>query len=692
MMWVILCASAAIQNTGAIELTPSTNVINTSVSVKPGVYTLADNQGSGAISINADDIVVDFNGATLQSPSVRSGRLETYNGVGISLNGHRNVTIRNAHIHGFQYNIKAVACTGLILENCEVGQSRSQKIVDNGSINTIWLDLRGLDSWRGYGAGAWLEQCVGSTIKGVRANQSQNGLILVKSSGNRIFGCDFSYNSGWGIALCRSSENLICWNHADFVNRPWAGGWGGDSSGVVLTTQSHRNIWAFNSFTHSGDGFFLATLNGGFDDRGKLHKAGTCDGNFVVRNDGSWSTANAFESTFSTKNIFYRNIADDSNYGFWLGYSNGNIIDGNEIDRSHVDAIAHEQGANNVYVGNVIEDTGATAIHLWSGLEPRFQLAPSTGNFIARNKVVNAHKGVDLTNSSRYTAQDNVFDRAPVPEDFKQGSGKGVDEMDVPRKPEIMSLKPKGFHMYRDLDLPKGWQWLTPTAYGMRDYRKMLAPWVMKDARTLRIYVRPKLVKVVDVPTWMVVYIDGKQPNEWLVSPKPSLNPVGEYRDFKFKVVGKKGDADWIQGRLLDMKWHVRWFNWFRNDHNAFADKAGWETLFAGPAIKEEDLPDLPEIPGNRAPEPGLPIDHFALTATSRVRLQAGQYRFDTISDDGIQVLVDEHMVVNNWTHHGGEQNTGTISLSAGVHQFEVRYCQEDGSAALSVHWTRKGA
>jgi parallel beta-helix repeat protein len=660
------------------------------VDVKPGIYTLADMKGSGAIQIEADGVTIDFHGATLQSPSEKSGRQETYNGIGVAINGHKKVTIRNAHINGFQYNVKATNCSGLILENCELGQSRSQKIVDNGISNNIWLDLRGFDSWHSYGAGAWLEGCSLSTVKGVRANQSQNGLILVKSNSNRIVGCDFSYNSGWGIALCRSSDNLICWNHADFVNRPWAGGWGGDSSGVVLTTQSNRNIWAFNSFTHGGDGFFLATLNGGFDDQGKLHADGPCDGNWVLRNDGSWSTANAFESTFSTKNIFYRNIADDSNYGFWLGYSNRNIVDGNEINRSHVDGIAHEQGAKCVYVGNDIEDTGESAIHLWGGKEPKFKQSPSTENFFARNKIVRAKRGFELNNSTQYTAQDNVLESAPVPPGFHQTKGAGTDDMDVPRKAEIMSLKPKGFRMYRGIDLPKGWQWLAASPYGMRDYRKMVVPWTMKDARTLRLYVRPKVIKVVDIPTWMVVFIDGKQPNEWLVSAKPNSDAYGEYRDFKFDVVAQDGTKESIEGKLLDLQWHVRWFKWFRNDHNAFADTSAWNALFAGPALKEEDLPDLPNIPGYKAPEPGLPVEHFALTATTKIKLDGGRYRFDTVSDDGIEVIVDGHSVVRNWTHHGATQDSGTINLLAGIHHIEVHYCQEDGGAALSVHWARR--
>src|SRR5271165_763682 len=149
-----------------IVLGPSTGPIVSSVKVKPGVYTLADMTGSGAIKVGADNITVDFQGATLQSPDTKMGRLETFNGVGLSIQDHKNVTIKNAHIHGFQYNIKVLRSSGIRLENCELSLSRSQRIRTGDSVNEIWLDLRGLDSWRGYGAAAWIEKSSKCTVTG----------------------------------------------------------------------------------------------------------------------------------------------------------------------------------------------------------------------------------------------------------------------------------------------------------------------------------------------------------------------------------------------------------------------------------------------------------------------------------------------------------------------------------------------
>ena len=690
-MWMLFGLVSPQSEVPEVVLNRIPPVILSSMKLKPGIYTQPDSTGKGAIQVGADNVVIDFQGGTLQSPSVLSGRMETYNGIGVAINGHKNVTIRRARIHGYQFNIKALKAEGLRIEDCEVGQSRSQRIMEKGSPKQIWLNLRGLDSWRTYGAGVWLEDCLKPIVKGVRANQSQNGLVMVHSSYGKVSGCDFSFNSGWGIALCRSSDNIVAWNHADFVNRPWAGGWGGDSSGFTVTTQSHRNIFAFNSFTHGGDGFFLTSKDFGFDGKDVFHAGGGCSGNWVVRNDGSFSSNNAFESTFSTKNVFYRNVANNSNYGFWLGYSKGNIIDGNVVIGSHEDGIATEQGSGNIYVANKVEDTGNSAIHLWSAEEPKYQQLPSTENYVLRNQVTRAKKGLDIKGSTKTTVQDNSFLDAPVASDITQTHGLGKDELVVPRKQEVMNLKPKGFRMYDAMELPRGWEWLSASEYGMRDYRKMLVPWTMKDQRTLRLFVRQGTVKKVDLPNWMEVLIQGNRPNEWLVSPKSGSDTLGENRHFHFPVIGPNGRQEWIDGEVLDLQWDVKWFAWRTQSHSAYQDRAGWDKLFSGKPLKEEVLPDLPAITGYQSPEMGLPKDHYAFTAKTEMTLDAGRYRFDTISDDGIQVLVDGKLVVNDWSHHGANENLGAIRLSKGRHQIEVRYCQEDGGAALSVRWSRIG-
>ena len=133
-------------------------------------------------------------------------------------------------------------------------------------------------------------------------------------------GNELRQNSCWGIRLDGSTGNLVRGNVADYVDRRRYGTDSDDSAGILLVSGANDNQIISNSFTHSGDGFFLGNTCARASFR-----------NYVYGNDGSFSPHNAFEATFSSGNVFDRNWANDSNYGFWLGYSYDSRITRNEI-------------------------------------------------------------------------------------------------------------------------------------------------------------------------------------------------------------------------------------------------------------------------------------------------------------------------------------------------------------------------
>src|SRR5947207_517201 len=87
-----------------------------------------------------------------------------------------------------------------------------------------------------------------------------NGLLLVRSNGVAIRDNTFSFNSGLGIGLYRSSDDTIIHNRIDYDVRGYSHRFysrGQDSAGLLIYEQSCRNIVADNSLTHGGDGVFL---------------------------------------------------------------------------------------------------------------------------------------------------------------------------------------------------------------------------------------------------------------------------------------------------------------------------------------------------------------------------------------------------------------------------------------------------
>ena len=56
-----------------------------------------------------------------------------------------------------------------------------------------------------------------------------------------------------------------------------------------------------------------------------------------------------------------------------------------------------------------------------------------------------------------------------------------------------------------------------------------------------------------------------------------------------------------------------------------------------------------------------------------------GNYTFTLNSDDGSQLFIDGGLVVDNGGAHGPQVASGSISLSAGLHPFEVQFFEDFG-------------
>ncbi|MGO8689408.1 MAG: alpha-N-acetylglucosaminidase TIM-barrel domain-containing protein [Thermoguttaceae bacterium] len=447
-----------------IALAPANRVITQSVRIKPGRYEFADPEGKGAVRVEADNVTVDFQGATLQSCDIAKAKRNTLKGLGINVQGRKNVTIKNAKVFGYKYNIRLLDAENVQVESCDVSYSLAERLMDKGRAVCGGLDLRGPDAWRNYGAGIWMEKVRHGSVRRCSGLYAQNGLLLFHSDHCLVTDNDFSCNSGWGIGLYMSSDNVVSWNLTDFVIRPGCG----DSASIVATNGANRNYFVGNSMTHSGDGFFLSNLTDvGEDPVTKVfHPKGSADDNVIAYNDGSWSPCNAFEGTFAFRNVYYNNIANDSGYGFWLGYSCDTLIADNEINHNRADGVAIEQGHGNLIEHNTMEDTAGTAVHLWAAPptdRPRKRW-PSKNLDIRDNIIRRAGAAYNLANSTDYYVGNNTLEKAPVPKDLassKQpnqttGLARFLSSDQRKRLDEILATKPKGFKLYRETGGPVG--------------------------------------------------------------------------------------------------------------------------------------------------------------------------------------------------------------------------------------------
>ncbi|MEZ0327774.1 MAG: right-handed parallel beta-helix repeat-containing protein, partial [Fimbriimonas sp.] len=542
-------------------------------------------KGEAALSIVRDGITVDLAGTSVRSSANDQAAFE---GTGLLLVNRRNVTIKNARISGYRFNIRLLNCQNIRLENCQVDRSRAIRIATpEGRPIDFFVNIRDLEVWRTYGSGIWLENTHGSKVVSCRGSSAQNGLLMVGSNENIVENCDFSFNSGWGIGLARSSRNQILWNRADFVSRPWGGGWGGDAAGVAVVDGSSENYFVGNSFTHGGDGFFLTDrTNGGYNAATKTFNfEGSSDNNVIANNDGSWSPANAFEGTFSFGNVYLRNLANESNYGFWLGFSSDSLIARNDIWGSRSDAIAIEQGSHNAVELNDIQHTGATAVHLWSGTAPEHKTRPSANNRIASNRILDAANAYSLENSTATVVTENSIEQAKIPGDGVLSTPTELETKlflasdRYQRLQRMLAKRPAGFLYYRETGMPQGLKWVEAGEFAPRDFRKDVLAYRRVNESELEIEgVQRRAYHITHSPEVEMVPAPG---NRAAYTIRPLLGPgaIGGFIDPK--IVATQGEkSQTISTPLFATDWLVRWFNWDK-DRLKIDDTAAWAALFS---------------------------------------------------------------------------------------------------------------
>lgn len=686
----ILASAAHAQET--ISLSQGMLITKSATVKKDSKLTLSPGPAGDCVTIKGNDITVDFNQAFVRAQKDVWHSRENFNGTGLLIDGCKNVTIRNLNVQGFAFNVRVINSENVRIENCDVSFSRSIRMLVNGQPKDTFLNLRDNNAWRAYGAGIWLEGSNGCSIERVYGTGGTIGVAVVKSNGNTIHNCDFSFGGGWGVALSQSSENVVSWNHLDFINRTWGGGWGGDSAALAVADSSNHNFFVGNSLTHSGDGFFLSNRSdiGPVNKDGFYDPQGASSNNVVALNDGSWSTANAFEGTFSDGNVYLNNQANSSNFGFWLGFSTNSLLGGNTVSRNLNDGIAIEQGRGTKIVNNLFERNGGCAIRLWATSQRERQPFPSTAIDILNNTIADGRAyfldgSTDVAESGnklvRTTANNFGFAQRPITNSMAafQSSADG-QKLD-----SIIKRKPADFQFYAASRMPHGTQWLRPADYAPDDFRGDLAAVRQADPGMIELYLIQEGVKIKG-PDTADFEDTPDDPRYVRIVPKAS-DGDSEEREITVTLVSKDGkQTQRVSGTLRSSMWNLKWYAW---PSLTYSETSRWNDLFASNPLKKETSRTLGGDWSNRSPSEGVPADHFALVATTRVTVPPGRYLFSSLSDDGIRVYVDERIVINRWDHHGATADNVAVSLDQGPHNIRVEYCQEDGGAVLKLDWKK---
>jgi parallel beta-helix repeat protein len=424
--------------------------ITKSIIMAPGFYSLPSSDTNtiqkqgGVIVIEGKNIVVDLAGVVLDGAGNKSSFApDQFTGIAIEIKpGSSHITIKNASIKGYKIGIKADSVEALTIDNCDLSYNYRDALKSNfeKEDESDWMSFHNNenDEWMRYGAGLYLKNCKGATITNNTVTNGQCGLMLTSCNNSLITDNNFSFNSGIGIGLYKSSYNNINHNQLDFNVRGFSYKKyrrGQDSAAILVFEQCNHNIFAFNSATHSGDGFFLwagqTTMDTGI---------GGCNDNFIYGNDFSYAPTNGVEVTFSS-NLIMKNIITNCDHGVWGGYSyetdiTDNIFSGNRI------AIAIEHGQNINIALNIFKGD-KTGIKLWSRetQPPDWKFAQlkntdSKNYYIATNSFENNNTVYDIMGTDSIYLSGNT--KTNTGQRYKLGAR--IHELDSTKENEEVGL------------------------------------------------------------------------------------------------------------------------------------------------------------------------------------------------------------------------------------------------------------
>ncbi|PYO08963.1 MAG: hypothetical protein DMD30_06900 [Gemmatimonadetes bacterium] len=729
----LLSTSAAAQSPRPNSTIPTIElrqglVITQSVRVAPRIYQLPapSSHDSAVIRIRGDSITIDFAGATMEGTAVDSNP-DIAAGVAIRVEGGTNIRILNAHIRGYNFGILALGTHNLSLIDNDLSYNwkpRLYSVVEHESL-IDWLSFHHneKDEWLRYGAGAYLSDVEGGEIRGNTVTQGMNGLMLVRSSGLSIWNNNFSFNSGVGIGLYRSGGNRILHNRVDYDVRGYSEGFyrrGQDAADLLIYEQSSKNIVAYNSMTHGGDGVFLwagqSTMDTG---------AGGANDNLFYGNDFSFAPANGIEATFS-RNTFIDNRVEGCEYGMWGGYSFNSGIVGNHFVRNRT-AIAIEHGQDNLIAWNTFS-SDSTAIRVWGdAIEPSgwgypkhrdtrsrdyrietnlftrnrvgVRAASTMGLSIANNWFLAVDSLLVVRDSTKYELVRNTVSpparassRIPktlrIPPEFAGLAPPSLKNGFVPsREPATSMARWPRSAIIVDEWGPYDWRspklWPVDSSRGSPLRLRILGPagrWRVVGQRGIAA-LTPTSGRVRD--TILVTPRSGSV-GDWDLTLESigaaTISPRGERR-----TAGTPYRFSYSRFEPL-IDWSVRFYKWSDSTRNLRKEPASPAAFSTATPILSLNAPRL-DFEGYRAPRAEVPREFFALEATGSVDLAPGEYTLRTISDDAIRVWVDSVLVIDNWSPH--ESALDFAELRGGHHGIRVQYYQADGWYELRVEIVR---
>ncbi|WP_029278452.1 right-handed parallel beta-helix repeat-containing protein [Pedobacter borealis] len=699
--------------------------ITKSITIKKGVYTLeaSSSLSTSVIVVEGNNITVDFNGAELRGNNNKE-LPDEFKGVAIFIKGN-HVTLKNAIIKGYKVAVMARNSDVLVLDHNDFSYNFRQHLKSTREREDYsdWQSYHHNENneWLRFGAGIYLKNCNNATIFNNTITNGQCGLMMTSCNSATIYNNNFSFNSGIGIGFYRSSDNKVMHNKVDWNVRGMSEGFyyrGQDSAGILVFEQCNNNVFAYNSVTHSGDGFFMwpgkTTLDTG---------AGGCNDNLLYGNDFSYAPTNGVEVTFSRNNII-NNTIKGCWHGIWGGYSYDTKIIGNNF-ADNLEGIAIEHGQNNSISQNRFQREGL-AINLWASAKIDTNFAynkhrdvHSMNYQITKNSFEHSKNVFSVRNTQHLNVTDNFFSE----NEKLMNVGVGVEKMtftnnDASAAPTsdiaiISSFAPKpmigGIDARLSKDFPQGRKWMMMTEWGPYNfnypilwwtktdndgkmYFDVMGPkgkWKLKNTKGVKIISKNKgsipaqiIVQKTDVGEPITdIMIDLEYTGEKFISELGEMNAEDKPVVFSYKKFE------------LQTPWELQWYK-IDSTNDPIKQPEVYRKILQQKPIKTGVFKELqPGLWRNDKAYNELPTDNLVDVATTKINLSyKGDYTIGISVAYAVKIYVDDKIVINvddlsKLVNDADYYHEAKITLTKGIHIIRVERVQYGNYDLLQFHF-----
>ncbi|MBL4770706.1 MAG: right-handed parallel beta-helix repeat-containing protein [Planctomycetes bacterium] len=655
-------------------LTPNQGValeILTTSTVQAGTYHVSAIEGQedrGVLRlVGLRDVELDLTSVEMIGGGPGTDQ-DRFVGVGLLVEDCHNVRILGGVWKGYRQAIVVRDSTSVTIESADFSGMWSQGLQSTATGDDVadWIDPVG----EGAGeipAAITVIDVEGLTVRSCKVRHAQNGLLLNGVHGALVRDNDFSFLSGWGIALIDSEDCTVAYNATEYNVRGYSHGAyavGHNSAGILLAGASHGNRIAFNRASHCGSGILLW---------GRESEDGRPSGNRLFGNDCSAGIQAGIQSVRSVDTLVQNNRIEDAlAYGIRSQADDGFVVLENEIDGTQGRGLAfHGTSRSVVFSNRILNNQVGLEVAAKAPQGPDSQTMEtdaSAHHFIVGNRFSDNGQDLVASNSQALSFAGNRFlggkQRLHV---------QGIAAWEDPESNQAGESEPQG----------------QDTVVGWLAGSNGIMPTGSIEQVSLQLWDGELPQDLVQAQALAAPEIEGHPKSAAIVRSEfdggTETVVIGRFGPWDFPSGEAQSQMRQPGGIFSGARWQANWFSFDAETHDPRGDLQAWRSLAETPILRRTVDHFLEPRPSDEI-KSQVPSIRFGLIAETEIELpEAGSYQLSIMSDDGLRVWFGDAVVFEDWSWHATERKQVLLDLEAGVHTVRLEYFQLDGAAELAL-------